>query len=179
MQRYPDADIRRASAEALPFDDSTFATTLAQLVVHFMPDPIAGLREMRRVTQPGGVVAACVWDHAGSHGPLAVFWDAVHELDREARDGSDLAGTREGHLGELFGQADLLDIEESSLTVVVECTSFEEWWEPFTLGVGPAGSYTAGLDPEQQIELRELCRRRLSTVPVVISARAWAAKGRA
>lgn len=176
-QRYPTVDVRRASADDLPFEDSTFATALAQLVVHFMPDPISGLEEMARVTQSGGIVAACVWDHAGNQGPLAVFWEAARELDPDADDESELPGTRQGHLAELFVQAGLADVEEVALSVDVEHDSFEDWWEPFTLGVGPAGAYTAGLDPDRQVELRELCRRRLPTAPVVISACAWAAKG--
>ena len=67
-----------------PFEDGTFDAALAQLVVHFMADPVGGLAEMRRVTRGGGVVAACVWDHAGGHGPLSPFWQAAHELDPEA-----------------------------------------------------------------------------------------------
>ena len=63
--RHPGVEVQRASAESLPFDDGAFDAALAQLVVHFMADPVAGLREMARVTRPGGVVAACVWDHAG------------------------------------------------------------------------------------------------------------------
>ena len=79
--RLPDVDIRQSSAEQLPFPDDEFDAALAQLVVHFMADPVAGLAEMRRVTRPGGVVAACVWDHAGGRGPLSPFWEAAHELD--------------------------------------------------------------------------------------------------
>ena len=66
--RHPWADIRHGVAEHLPFDDGTFTATLAELVVHFMTDAAAGAREMVRVTRPGGVVAACVWDFAGERG---------------------------------------------------------------------------------------------------------------
>ena len=68
--RFPEVDVRAGVAEALPFDDDSVDLALAQLVVHFMSDPVAGLSEMRRVTRPGGTVAACVWDHAGGSGPL-------------------------------------------------------------------------------------------------------------
>ena len=105
--RHPDVDVRQASAEQLPFEDDVFDAALAQLVVHFMADPVAGLREMARVTRPGGVVAACVWDHAGHRSPLAVFWRAARELDPGARDESELAGAREGHLVGLFAEAGL------------------------------------------------------------------------
>src|SRR5215467_7960108 len=77
QSRFPTVDVRRASAERLPFPDGSFDSTLAQLVVHFMKDPVAGLREMARVTRSGGSVGACVWDHAGGRGPLTVFWQAV------------------------------------------------------------------------------------------------------
>ena len=170
-------DVRRASAEALPFPDGAFDAALAQLVVHFMSDPVAGLAEMARVTRHGGVVAACVWDHAGGHGPLSVFWTAARELDPNLDDESTLAGTREGHLAELFLAVDLREIEAATLTSSLEHTSFEEWWQPYTLGVGPAGAHVAGLDAEHLAELQEKCRTLLPTAPFVVTARAWAARG--
>jgi SAM-dependent methyltransferase len=176
-KRQPGVDVRRGVAEHLPFPDRTFDAALAQLVVHFMDDPVAGLREMARVTRPNGVVAACVWDHGGGRSPLSLFWEAARELDPEVDDESRLAGAREGHLAELFRTAGLRDIEAGVLTAAVEHPSFEEWWEPFTLGVGPAGAYTAGLDPERRDLLRELCRERVPAAPFAVEARAWAARG--
>ena len=176
-QRHPGVSVQRATAEHLPFGDGTFDAALAQLVVHFMADPVAGLREMARVTRTHGVVAACVWDHAGGQGPLGVFWDAVRELDRDAQDESQLAGAREGHLAELFGAAGLRGVEDGVLSVDVEHPSFEEWWERFTLGVGPAGTYVASLDPTRQARLQELCRELLPPPPFVVTALAWAARG--
>jgi len=175
-ERQPGVDVRQASAEELPFEDGAFDASLAQLVVHFMSDPVRGLGEMGRVTRDGGVVAACVWDCAGRTGPLSPFWAAVHELDPEADDESARAGARQGHLVELFREAGLHDTEEATLAVEVRHPSFEEWWEPFTLGVGPAGAYLAGLDPEAQAQLRERCRARLPA-DLVVTARAWAARG--
>lgn len=178
-ERHPGVSVERASAEHLPFPDGAFDAALAQLVVHFMADPVAGLREMARVTRDGGAVAACVWDHAaGGQGPLRVYWEAVRELDPGVADGSKLAGAREGHLAELLDAAGLGAIEESSLTVRVEHASFEEWWEPYTLGVGPAGDYVAGLDPERRAELRERCRAKLPPAPFTVDVRAWCARGR-
>jgi len=176
-ERHPGVTVRLAPAEELPFAESSFDAALAQLVVHFMRDPIAGLREMARVTHEGGVIAASVWDHGGGHGPLSVYWDVVREFDPGARDESDLAGAHEGNLTVLFEQAGLLEVEESALSLSVEHPTFEEWWEPYTLGVGPAGAYVAGLDPEQQLELREHCRARLPAPPFLIEARAWCARG--
>jgi SAM-dependent methyltransferase len=175
--RYPEVDMHDASAEHLPFADQMFDAALAQLVVHFMSDPIAGLAEMARVTRQGGVVAACVWDHAGGEGPLSLFWEAARALDPDVEDESRLAGAREGHLAELLGAAGLHEIEQTALSVAVEHPSFEQWWEPFTLGVGPAGSYVAGLDPEREARLRDHCRAMLPPAPFVVTARAWTARG--
>jgi ubiquinone/menaquinone biosynthesis C-methylase UbiE len=177
-ERFPGTAVEHAPAENLPFDDGTFDAALAQLVVHFMTDPIAGLREMRRVTRAGGTVAACVWDHApGGRGPLRVFWTAARELAPGIEDESTLAGEREGHLAELLEAAGLRTIEEATLEVHVEHATFDEWWEPYTLGVGPSGDYVAGLASEEQIRLREHCRVLLPPPPFVLTARAWAASG--
>jgi SAM-dependent methyltransferase len=177
-ERNPGVDVRAAAAEELPFGDDEFDAALAQLVVHFMADPVAGLREMARVTRPGGAVAACVWDHAGGQGPLGVFWQAVRTLDPGARDESDLAGAREGHLAELFAAAELHTLEQTLLAVQVEHPTFEEWWEPFTLGVGPAGAYVSGLADAERDRLRELCRSLLPSPPFTVTARAWAVRAR-
>ena len=174
--RHPGVDVQRAPAEELPFDDDQFDAALAQLVVHFMGDPARGLAEMARVTRPGGVVAACVWDHAGEKTPLAPFWAAVHELDPDATDEAEMAGGRDGHLAELLSEIGLRDVEQTALPVSVEHEAFEEWWEPFTLGVGPAGSYVTSLDPEGREELRERCKARLGAGPFAIESRAWTAR---
>lgn len=179
QERHPGVDVRRASAEQLPFPDGDFDASLAQLVVHFMMDPIKGLSEMARVTRPGGVVAACVWDHAGGKGPLSRFWEAARELDPEVEDESDLAGSRKGHLAELLREAGLNEVEETALSVSVDYGSFNAWWEPLTLGVGPAGAYLSQLDPERQTRLRELCRDGYPEGRLTLTARAWAARGRA
>jgi SAM-dependent methyltransferase len=175
--RNPGVRVLRAAAEQLPFPDQAFDASLAQLVVHFMSDPVAGLAEMARVTRRGGVVAACVWDHGGGQGPLSLFWQAARELDAEVHDESGLAGAREGHLAELFEAAGLHEIEETTISASLEHPSFEEWWEPFTRGVGPAGSYVASLDAERQARLREKCRSLLPVAPFLLTARAWATRG--
>ncbi len=177
-ERLPGVDVRQSAAERLPFPDGAFDAAMAQLVVHFMTDPVLGLREMSRVIKPGGVVAACVWDHAGGRGPLTAYWRAVRELDPAADDESDLAGVREGHLAELFAQAGLGVAQVTTLTVRVRQAGFESWWEPLTLGVGPAGAYLASLPADRQAALRERCRRLLPEGPFEISAIAWAATSR-
>jgi SAM-dependent methyltransferase len=175
--RNPKVNVQQAFAEQLPFPDQAFDAALAQLVVHFMSDPVAGLAEMRRVTRQDGVVAACVWDHAGGQGPLSPLWDAARELNPDVADESRLAGSREGDLARLFESAGLREIEETALSVSVEHPTFEEWWEPFTFGVGPAGSYVAGLDSQHQARLRERCRVALPDAPFVLTVRAWTARG--
>jgi SAM-dependent methyltransferase len=175
--RHPGVDVRQAAAERLPFPDRAFDAAVAQLVVHFMTDPIAGLGEMARVTRPGGLVAACVWDHAGGQGPLGLFWDTARTIDPGVPDESRMAGARAGHLAELFSVVGFLDIEDTSLAVDVEHAGFEDWWEPFTGGVGPAGAYVASLGPDRQVRLREACRAALPAGSFVLTGRAWAARG--
>jgi SAM-dependent methyltransferase len=177
--RFPGVDVHAGAAEQLPFADDSFDLALAQLVVHFMSDPVAGLQEMARVTRPGGLVAACVWDHSGGGGPLSVFWRAVNDIDPHARDESGLAGLREGHLAELCAAAGLTDVESTSLTIEVPFATFTEWWEPFTLGVGPAGAYVASLDEARLEVLRTRCAQLLPAAPFQLAASAWCAKGRA
>ena len=175
--RNPGVEVRQASAEQLPFADGAFDVALAQLVVHFMADPVGGLAEMRRVTRDGGVVAASVWDHAGARGPLGLFWRAARELDPSAVDESDLAGARAGHLAELFAAAGLRDVSEAELSVARIHPTFEDWWEPYTRGVGPAGAYVAKLDDDHRGALRERCRALLPGAPFTLTAVAWAARG--
>ncbi len=175
--RYPGVDVRQASAEDLPFEDDTFDAALAQLVVHFMADPILGLAEMRRVTRPGGAVVACVWDHGGGTGPLGLFWEVARELDPDVDDESELAGVTEGDLGRLFRSAGLREVAETAFAADLEHPDFEAWWAPFAGGAGPAGAYTAGLSSDAQAQLRERLRERLPAGPFVIPARAWAARG--
>jgi SAM-dependent methyltransferase len=172
-QRLPSVDVRPGSAESLPFGDGEFDLTLAQLVVHFLTDPVAGIAEMARVTRTGGVVAASVWDHGGGTGPLSLFWQAVHDLDPSVRDESGLAGARDGHLVELFAAAGLSDAAQTTLTVQSAFADLDAWWQPFTLGVGPAGAYVATLGPEERDELRARCGELLPDGPIVIAATAW------
>ncbi len=176
--RFPSLDVQQAAAEALPHPDVTFDQTLAQLVVHFMRDPVAGLREMGRVTRPTGIVAACVWDHGGEKGPLSLFWRAARDLNPAVTDESGRPGTRAGDLARLFGRAGLTGTETTTLAVRVTHPSFEEWWEPYTLGVGPAGEYAGALTAQHLVELREHCRELLPAGPFEIAATAWAVRCR-
>lgn len=173
--RFPDIDVRRGTAEELPYDDSAFDAALAQLVVHFMKDPVAALVQMARVTRRGGVTAACVWD--GPTGALAPFWDAVHIVDPEVEDEALLSGARRGHLAELFEAAGLRDVENDSIAVDVVHPTFDEWWEPYTYGVGPAGDYVQRVDDDTRAHIKSVARERLGRGPFTITATAWAARG--
>lgn len=176
--RYPGVDVHEGSAAELPFADATFDRAIAQLVVHFMPDPVAGIREMARVTKPAGFVAACVWDYAGDRGPLGVFWEAARALDPDAPGESDLPGTRAGQLHAIFTDAGLTDIVDTELTARIDHADVAEWWAPFTKGAGPAGAYVASLTPDDRARLEAECRRRLGDGPVIVEAVAFATRGR-
>lgn len=177
--RFPDLDVRQGRAEELPWPDDTFDVAAASLVVHFMRNPVAGLREMGRVVRPGGTVAATVWDHAGGYGPISPFWRAVRTLDPAAPDESDLAGARAGQLATLFVDAGLDVIWDTALTVRVRYSSPDDWWEPYTLGVGPAGAHVAGLTEARREALRRQCLAQLPPAPFDIDASAWCVIGRA
>ena len=171
--RLPGVEVRRASAEDLPYPAGTFDATLAQLVVHFMVDPVAGLREMARVTKPGGAVAACVWDNAGGAGPLSPLWNAAREVDPQVRDEAAAAGAREGHLAELAGEAGLSHIRSSRLTVEVPFQTFDEWWQPLRQGVGSGGAYVQSLGESDRARLRALLEDELGPRRFIATASAW------
>ena len=175
--RLPGVDIRRATAESLPFAADEFDAALAQLVVHFMADPIKGVREMARVTRPGGTVAACVWDHAGRKGPISAFWDVVREFDPGEPGEALLAGTERGQLGAIFHDAGLREIREFSLAVSAAFDSFDDWWAGYTYGIGPAGDYVARLDDERREALRAACKEQMPSGSFAIVAECWCATG--
>jgi SAM-dependent methyltransferase len=177
--RLPDVRVVQGFAEDLPFADDSFDASLAQLVVHFMKDPIEGLREMRRVTKAGGVVAACVWDLGGGRSPMSPFWRAAAQIDPGIEDETERAGVREGRLAQLFEEARLRDVETTELKIVAEHATFEEWWDPFTGGAGPAGAYLKSLDTARRAQLRYAVRSLVGTTSIAIDAVAWAARGRA
>jgi SAM-dependent methyltransferase len=174
-QRFPHVDVRIGTAEELPYDSAAFDAAYAQLVVHFMTDAVGGIRQMARVTRPGGVVAACVWD--GPTGALAPFWDAVHVIDPDAEDEALLSGAHRGHLTEIFNAAGLRDVQEGPIAVDVVHPTLEEWWDPYTYGIGPAGEYVQQLDDEGRAELESVARERLGRGPFTVTATAWAARG--
>lgn len=173
-ERHPGVEVKKAAAEHLPFDDDCVDAAVAQLVVHFMSDPVVGLREMARVTKGGGVVAACVWDR--EWGASSVLWEAAIALDPAAAGEADRPGTRQGDLGRLFREAGMTPNADTALRVSCQFATFEEWWEPFTLGVGSAGGYVASLGQADREMLMEQCRCLLPTGPFVLTPQVWAVR---
>ncbi len=125
------------------------------------------------------IVAACVWDYHGGMEMLSVFWEAAAATDPDAPGEKGMIGGTAGDLGRVFRAAGLREVDEDALEVGAEYTGFDDWWEPFGYGIGPAGSYFVTLDDEQQAALREECRRRLGDPqgPFRGDARAWVATG--
>jgi SAM-dependent methyltransferase len=177
-ERNPDADIREGVAETLPWPDAEFDASLSSLVLGFMQDPDMGVREMVRVTRPGGSVAACMWDTTtGGMTMLRIFWSAVRQIapgvDGERR----MAGTAEGDIAERFTRAGLQDVVGGTLVARADYEGFEDFWEPFTFAVGPAGQYMHSLPSEQRERVRRACAAALPDGAFSLEARAWYARG--
>lgn len=170
-------------AQQMRFEDGTFDRTLSLLVLNFIPDPQKAVREMKRVTRRGGVVAAAVWDYREGMEMLRVFWDAAIGL----RPGDDKADERHmpfsgrGELAALWRSQGLRDVTEEELTIETPFGSFADFWGPFTEKQGPAGAYVVALPAAQREELRLRLRQRVlgseTDRPFVLSARAWAVRG--
>jgi len=180
--RVPGADVRVAGGEALPFDDGAYDATLSQLVVNFMADPPAGVREMARVTRPGGIVAACVWDYAGEMTLLRTFWDAAIEVDPQAEaldEGRTMPWCGDGELARLWEDAGLARVRFGAIQVRAAYSGFDDLWWPLPIGVAPSGAYCASLDEQGRSALRDAYRRRLGAgdEPFELTARAWAVVG--
>lgn len=178
--RLPEADVRVAPAESLPFDDAAFDAVLSQLVLNFLSDAPRGVAEMARVAQPGGVVAACVWDYAGEMTLLRAFWDSAKAVDGAAPDeGASMRYASPRELEELWTQAGLHDVAVSALHVAADYADFDDLWTPFLAGFGPAGAYTVALGPDAQAAVRERLRAELGDPrgPFTLTARAWCVRG--
>ena len=177
--RVPGADVRWAPAEELPWPDGSFDAVLSQLVLNFVADADAAVAEMRRVAVPGAILASCTWDYAGGMRMLHTFWDAATELDPAAPAESSMRYRTEEELASLWERGGVSDVETGALEVEVGYDSFDEYWESFTLGVGPAGEYYASLDEDAREALREGCFSRLGSPagPFSLGARAFAVRG--
>ena len=177
-ERNPGADVREGVAEELPWADGAFDAALSQLVLGFMRDPDQGVRELARVTRSGGTVAACMWDTtAGGMTMLDIFWTAVRRFEPAAAGERRMAGTAEGDIEERFRRAGLEPVAGGTLMARADYAGFDDFWEPFTFAVGPAGGYLRALPAERQASVREACREALPEGPFSLDARAWFARG--
>lgn len=174
---------RTGDAQHLELADAAFDRTLSLLVMNFIPDRDKALREMIRVTRPGGTVAAAVWDYEAGMEMLRVFWDEAVALAPAAglRDERHMPLCRAGELGAFWRAHGLVGVQESPLTIRMDFPSFDDYWEPFLGGQGPAGAYVASLTEADRAALAARLRRRLAARepagPVTLTARAWAVKG--
>lgn len=181
----PRAEFAQADATALPDPAHAYDVAVSGLVLNFVPEPARAVGEMRRVVRPGGTVAAYVWDYAGQMQLIRGFWDAAVELDPAA------AGLDEGRrfglcapepLHDLFASAGLRDVQARAIDVPMRFADFDDYWQPFLGGQGPAPGYAASLDEERRGALRELLRARLpidADGSITLNARAWAVRGTA
>jgi SAM-dependent methyltransferase len=177
--RFEQGDVRH-----LPVETATYDVVVSGLVLNFIPDVSAGLAEMVRVTQPGGTVAAYVWDYTGKMELMRYFWDAAVALkpaDRERDEGRRFPICQPEPLKHLFTAAELHDVEVCSIDVPMHFQDFDDYWSPFLGGQFPAPEYAMSLSEEDRVALRERLR---ATLPIEadgtirLIARAWAVRGR-
>ena len=179
----PRVQFATGDAQALSFSDAQFDRTMSLLVVNFIPDRERALKEMIRVTKPGGIVSAAVWDYGEGMQMLRLFWDEAVQFDAtaESRDEAHMPLCKKGELAAAWRKAGLEDVREMSLRATTRFSSFDDYWQPFRLGQGPAGAYVARLPTERQMELGRRLRRRLlgaeTDHPIELQASAWAVRG--
>jgi SAM-dependent methyltransferase len=177
------ATFEEGDVQRLRFPVGSFDAALALLVVNFIPDRAAAVREMARVTRPGGVVAAAVWDYGKGMEMLRAFWDEAVAFDpaSEPRDERHMPACRPGELGSLWKAQGLLDVREEPLVIPLAYSSFEDFWSPFRERQGPAGAHVASLSEGSRRDLERRLRRRLlgegGDRQIKLSARAWAVRG--
>jgi SAM-dependent methyltransferase len=178
-ENVPGADIRVGPAEALPFDDAEFDRALSQLVFHFVDDPGGALREMARVTRPGGMVSACVWDMTGGMTMMRAYWSAVSEAGVPGRSEIERFGGKPGQLAGLWRDAGLSEVDDRSITVSSAYRDFDELWATFREGVGPIGLHAAALESDALEAVRETFRRNVGSPDGAfeLTATAWFAAG--
>jgi SAM-dependent methyltransferase len=155
----PRIAFEQADARALPFADDAFDRAFAMLVLHFLPDAARAVAEMRRVVRPGGTVAAAVWDGYGGQPHIRMVWDIAGVLDQGLERPLFRPMTAPGEMAEAWEAVGLRDIEETSLMIRIEFSSFEDYWSPFLLGEGPHGQYVTKLPEAARAVLQEHARR--------------------
>jgi ubiquinone/menaquinone biosynthesis C-methylase UbiE len=181
----PRINFQTADACAVPFADGTFDLTLSMLVLPFIPEPHRAVREMVRVTKPGGTVAACMWDLRGGLVFGRMFWDTAAMLDPKAVESRSKTFarpiTRQGGIAGEFKTAGLQDVQEIALTITMDFAAFEDFWAPFEGRESGFAIYVAGLDAGQKDKFRSALRLAYldgsPDGPRTYFASAWAARG--
>jgi SAM-dependent methyltransferase len=177
------AVLHQGSATAIPLDDASVDVVVSGLVLNFVQDQRAALLEMSRVTGNGGTVAAYVWDYVGKMELMRFFWDAAVELDPGAAtldEGVRFPQCRPDALAKLFASAELGEVEVKPIDIPTPFASFDDYWQPFLGGQGPAPAYAMSLDEMARLRLRDRIRERMPTAAngsITLTARAWAARG--
>lgn len=177
------AELASGSAASLPHGDASMDVTLSGLVLNFVPDVAAALTEMVRVTRPGGLVAAYVWDYADKMEILRWFWDVAADLDPVAsplHEGERFPLCRPERLTAAFQQAGLADVTVESIEVAAPFAAFDAYWRPFLGGQGPAPTYVASLSESRRDALQMALRTRMPVEPdgsLTLRARAWGVRG--
>ncbi|MCB0528728.1 MAG: class I SAM-dependent methyltransferase [Saprospiraceae bacterium] len=177
------ADFFTGNASSLPLPDHTFDIVVSGLALNFFPDPSAALSEMQRVLKKDGAIAAYVWDYAGRMDFLRLFWDAAGEIDMNASkldEGNRFPICNADHLRKQFGQSGLTDIETTFLDINTVFRDFEDYWNPFLGGQGPAPGYLASLDDDLQERIKNRLHKKLQAGPdgsIKLLARAIAVRG--
>jgi SAM-dependent methyltransferase len=172
-----------ADARSLPLAPDSVDATVAGLVINFVPDPLAAVREMARVTRPGGTVAAYVWDYGGRMELMRCFWDAAVALDPAAAaldEGRRFPMCRPEPLLDLFNGAGLRDVATQPIDIATNFAGFDDFWSPFLGGQGPAPAYAMSLAEDRREALRERIRSALpmrDDGSIHLVARAWAVRG--
>ena len=178
------AELRLGNAMELPLPDASVDVVVSGLVLNFVPNPASGLAHMRRKGAAGATIAAYVWDYAQKMELMRHFWDAAVELDPDARkldEGVRFPLCRPDALKDAFQGAGLTEIAVAPIEVGTRFRDFDDYWNPFLGGQGPAPAYTMSLDETSRVRLRDRIRERLpvqrdGTIPLV--ARAWAIRSR-
>ena len=176
----PRVRFEAGDAQALPYPDAGFDRVLSLLALNFVPDHEKAVREMRRVTRPGGAVSACVWDYGEGMESLRLFWDAAVELDPAAapKHERNMKLCRKGELGVLWRNSALAEVREEALVIDQAFSSFDDYWGPFLSGTGPGGAYVVSLDDARRKQLEAHLRGRLGDGAFTLKARAWCVTGR-
>jgi SAM-dependent methyltransferase len=172
--------LSQSTATAIPLASSSVDVVVSGLVLNFLSDPHAALIEMARVTHQGGIIGAYVWDYAGKMEIIRLFWDIAIELDPDAAkldEGTRFPQCNPESLQTLFAGTGLSEIKVAPIEMQAMFTSFNDYWQPFLGGQGPAPAYTMSLDDQARARLRDHLRKRLPMLPdgsISLNARAWA-----